>query len=230
QEAPQAYNTQINDILLAALALAFQDWTGSPSLRVDLEGHGREDIFPDVDLTRTVGWFTTVYPVVLDLSRTQGLGEALKEVKEQLRRVPRGGIGYGLLDYDVEADWFAGLPTPEISFNYLGQFDQVFSEGFPFRASREFSGPTRSPRARRPYLLDFQGSVYAGRLSFSCSYSERFHRLSTIEGLLAIFERKLRDLIDHCRAPEAGGFTPSDFPLAGLTQEQLDGILGGKLG
>ncbi|HEX6863995.1 MAG TPA: condensation domain-containing protein, partial [Thermoanaerobaculia bacterium] len=230
QEVPQVYKTQINDVLLTALALAFQAWTGSPLLLVDLEGHGREDLFPEIDLTRTVGWFTTVYPVLLDLRRIQGSGEALKAVKEQLRSVPRGGVGYGLLGYGAAADRFAGLPVPEVSFNYLGQLDQVFSESLPFRAAREYPGPVRSPRAHRSYLLDVQGSVFTGRLSLSCSYSKSVHRPATIEGLVALLGQKLRDLIAHCRETEAGGFTTSDFPLAGLTQAQLDSILrGGKL-
>src|SRR5207247_7744318 len=121
QEVPAAYRTQIGDVLLTAVLEAFAEWTGREELLIDLEGHGREDLFTGVDLSRTVGWFTTIYPVRLQRG-AGGPGEALKAVKEQLRRVPNRGIGYGLLRYvrDEEMDSSAGG-----SFNYLGPFDQV---------------------------------------------------------------------------------------------------------
>jgi NRPS condensation-like uncharacterized protein len=99
QEVPKAYNTQINDVLLTALVQAFKEWTGQRYLLVDLEGHGREAIFEDVDLSRTVGWFTTIFPVLLNLGKVSEPGEVLKSIKEQLRRIPNNGIGYGLLRY-----------------------------------------------------------------------------------------------------------------------------------
>ena len=98
-EVPKAYRTQINDVLLTALAQAFTSWTGQQALLIDMEGHGREPVFDDVDLSRTVGWFTSVYPVLIDLGGTKGVGEALRSVKEQLRRIPARGLGYGVLRY-----------------------------------------------------------------------------------------------------------------------------------
>src|SRR6185503_20884979 len=98
-------------------------WNNTPVLRVDLEGHGREDLFEDVDLSRTVGWFTTLFPVMLDIRRISHPGEALQAVKEQLRQVPNHGIGYGLLRYlnedpQVGQQLREQLKT-EISFNYM---------------------------------------------------------------------------------------------------------------
>ncbi len=93
---------------------------------MDLEGHGREDLFEGVDLSRTAGWFTTIYPVVLRLDAGVGPGEALKAIKEQLRGVPHRGIGYGLLRYlrgGEASERLATLPAAEVSFNYLGQLD-----------------------------------------------------------------------------------------------------------
>jgi hypothetical protein len=95
QDVPAAYQTQINDVLLTALVQAVKQWTGESLLLVDLEGHGREEIFEDVDLSRTVGWFTTLFPVLLDIGAASSLADALKTVKEQLRNVPNRGIGYG---------------------------------------------------------------------------------------------------------------------------------------
>ena len=99
QEVPAVYRTQINDVLLTALLQAYARWSGRRRLLVDLEGHGREELFDDVDLSRTVGWFTTLYPVLLEVPASAGPGQALQAVKGQLRRVPQRGLGYGLLCY-----------------------------------------------------------------------------------------------------------------------------------
>src|SRR6185295_10843687 len=119
QEVPQVYHTQINDVLLTALGQALGKWSGEEKVLVDLEGHGREDIFDGVDLSRTVGWFTTMYPVALDLPGEPDLGHALMAVKEQIRAVPGRGLGYGALRYLTGTAPAVDAP---VSFNYLGQF------------------------------------------------------------------------------------------------------------
>ncbi|HVR95615.1 MAG TPA: amino acid adenylation domain-containing protein, partial [Thermoanaerobaculia bacterium] len=224
-EVPRAYRTQINDVLLAALARALAKWTGSPRVRVDLEGHGREELFEDLDVSRTVGWFTALYPVALGLADAASPGEALKTVKEQLRAVPRRGVGYGLLRYldeDGAGSELARLPRAQVVFNYLGQLDGAVAEGRLLRGSAESAGPVRDPRQPRPYLLEINGRVAGGRLSLSWIYNESRHRRATVEAVAADFLAALRDLIAHCLSPEAGGVTPSDFPLARLDQAALD--------
>ncbi|RMF26125.1 MAG: non-ribosomal peptide synthetase, partial [Chloroflexi bacterium] len=229
QEVPAAYRTEINDALLTALAQAVARWTGSPTLLVALEGHGREDLFDDVDLSRTVGWFTTLYPVRLDLTGIYDPGEALKAVKEQLRRVPRRGIGYGLLRYlsqDRETvERLRALPTPEISFNYLGQLDQAVPEGSPFGPAPESGGPAHSPRGKRSHLLEINGVIAGGRLQLEWTYSENLHHRSTIERLAQDFIEALRAIIAHCQSPDAVGYTPSDFAEFEWDQEDLDDIM-----
>ena len=125
-EAHQAYRTEINDLLLAALSLAIREWSGADQVAIHLEGHGREEILPEVDLTRTVGWFTSIYPVVLPV-RTEDPGTVIKEVKETLRRVPHKGVGYGVRRY---LQGKRGKLQPGISFNYLGQLDQTGAISF----------------------------------------------------------------------------------------------------
>jgi amino acid adenylation domain-containing protein/non-ribosomal peptide synthase protein (TIGR01720 family) len=226
QEVPKAYNTQINDALLTALVQAFSRWTGQTSLLIDLEGHGREEIFEAVDLSRTVGWFTTVFPVLLDLSSSSNTGDALKSIKECLRRLPNRGIGYGLLRYlDGDAavgEQLSALPQPEIIFNYLGQCDQVLQHSSWFKLTRELSGPVRSPRGTRRYLLEVDAFVIGGRLYADWMYSESFHRRATVESVAQGFVQALRSIIIHCQSPEAVGFTPSDFPDIDMSQEELD--------
>ncbi|MEH1779521.1 MAG: amino acid adenylation domain-containing protein [Nostoc sp.] len=223
QEVPAAYQTQINDVLLTALILTFNQWTGENSLLIDLEGHGREEIFEDVDLSRTIGWFTTIFPVHLKLENTNEQGKVLKSIKEQLRAIPNRGIGYGLLRYLCQnqeiAEKFSSSKA-EVAFNYLGQFDQVLPESSLFSFAKESSGSTRSLQSKRTYLLEINGGIYQGHLEMSWSYSNQLHRQTTIEVLAQRFIEELRSLIAHCLSPNAGGFTPSDF--ADFQQSQWD--------
>jgi amino acid adenylation domain-containing protein/non-ribosomal peptide synthase protein (TIGR01720 family) len=229
QEVPRAYRTQINDVLLAALAQALSEWTGEGRVIVDLEGHGREEVVEGADLSRTVGWFTTIFPVLLEMSGSAGPGEMLKSVKEQLRRVPNRGIGYGLLRYlcaeEMVSDQLEKLPQAEVCFNYLGQLDQVFNdEASPFALTDGPVGRARSLLGGRRYLIEIDGGVRGGRLQTEWVYSEEMHERRTVETLAASFIRKLRRLIEHCVLREAGEHTPSDFPLVELSERQLERI------
>jgi non-ribosomal peptide synthase protein (TIGR01720 family) len=226
QEVPKAYHTQINDVLLTAVVQTFAQWTGTRCLLVNLEGHGREEILEAVDLSRTVGWFTTMFPVVLELQEADAPGEALKSVKEQLRRIPNRGIGYGLLRY-IKGDAaitekLRSLPQAEVSFNYLGQFDQLLSPDSMFQIAKESSGSEHSRLGSRGHLLEVNALVTGGQLQLDWTYSSSLHQRATIENLAQGFLKALRSLIAHCQSPESGGYTPSDFPSAKLGQKDID--------
>ncbi len=226
QEVPAAYHTQINDVLLTAMVQSFARWTGDRSLRVNLEGHGREDLFEDLDVSRTVGWFTSIFPVRLELPEDNHPGNALKLVKEQLRRIPNRGIGYGILYYlNRQAERLKALPNAEVSFNYLGQFDRELSTSPGWEFDRASGGAEHSARERRSHLLEANGLVANGRLQINWIYCEKIHHRSTIERLAQWFIEALQALVEHCQSPEAGGFTPSDFPEAELSQEEIDEIM-----
>ncbi|HXU44303.1 MAG TPA: condensation domain-containing protein, partial [Thermoanaerobaculia bacterium] len=232
-EVPPVYRTQVNDVLLAGFARSLSAWTGSAAIQVDLEGHGREEIAADLDVSRTVGWFTALYPVRLDLAGTAegsgaGPGGALRAVKERLRAIPNRGLGFGLLRYLGDEEARAALsraPASEISFNYLGQLDQALPEASPFLLARENAGPAEDPAQPRRFLLDVAASVLGGRMELTATFGGNVHRRATIERLLDAFARELRAIVEHCRQPEAGGFTPSDFPLARIDQGALDRLL-----
>ncbi len=168
---------QINDVLLTALAQTLARWTGERTLLLDLEGHGREEVVDGVDLSRTVGWFTTLFPVFLQLEHTYTPAAALKSVKEQLRRIPRRGFGYGVLRYlsqDTEViEALRSLPQAEVCFNYLGRGDQLRSGPLFSGPLREASGPHRSKRGRRCYLLEVNSRLAGGQLQCDWTYSER---------------------------------------------------------
>jgi non-ribosomal peptide synthase protein (TIGR01720 family) len=227
-EASAAYHTHLTDLLLTALALAFARCTSHPALLVDLEGHGREPLEETVDLTRTVGWLTTVYPVRLELKEGAGEGGALKRVKEEMRGVVRKGIGYGVLRYlsgGKAAERLGEKGRAEVSFNYLGQFDQVLGNLELFGLVQEVSESARGGRNLRSHLLDIKAYVNKDQLQVEWVYSEAVHERARIERLANEYMAALRRLIAHCLSAETGGFTPSDFPEAELSQDDLDDLI-----
>ncbi|HVH12444.1 MAG TPA: condensation domain-containing protein, partial [Longimicrobium sp.] len=232
QEVPAAYRTQINDVLLCALADAINAWTGGTRIRLSLEGHGRDEtVAPGVDLTRTVGWFTSIHPVVLDTAGAEGPGDRLKRVKEQLRAIPRQGIGYGVLRYLGEGevrDALAAQPEPEIAFNYLGQVDGGVAAESGLRFATGPRGRDQAAENRRPWRLEVGGGIAGGALHLAWTFDEGTFARETVERLATAYLAALRGLIAHCREADAGGFTPSDFPLAALTQAQVDALTAGR--
>ncbi|WP_419709281.1 amino acid adenylation domain-containing protein [Pseudomonas sp. NFX224] len=225
QQAPAAYRTQVNDLLLTALTRAVCRWSGQGSTLIQLEGHGREDLFDDIDLTRTVGWFTSLFPV--NLKPAADLGASIKSIKEQLRNVPDKGLGYGALRYlgtpEVRAE-LAALPQPRITFNYLGQFDRQFDEGALFTPSTEGNGIAQDPSALLGNWLVVEGQVYGGELSLSWGFSREMFDTATIQRLADEYAQELSALIDHCCTLELAQATPSDFPQAQINQAQIDGL------
>jgi amino acid adenylation domain-containing protein/non-ribosomal peptide synthase protein (TIGR01720 family) len=215
QEIHKAYHTQINDILLTALVQALANWSGSNSVIIDLEGHGREEILPDVDLSRTVGWFTTIFPVLLELKATEDLGDAIESIKEQLRAIPNRGIGYGVLRYlseDAEiTSQLSSSPQGEVSFNYLGQFNWGMQSDSFIKLAFESVGSEHSQLGQRSHLLEINGLVIEGQLQLEWTYSENFHTHATIESLAQDFVASLRTLIAHCLSADAGNYTPDVF-------------------
>ncbi|MBC8999815.1 non-ribosomal peptide synthase/polyketide synthase [Pseudomonas sp. N40(2020)] len=227
QEAPAAYRTQVNDLLLTALARVIGRWSGQASTLIQLEGHGREELFDGVDLTRTVGWFTSLFPVRLTPAATAG--ESIKQIKEQLRSIPDKGIGFGALRHlgDAQAQQcLRALPTPRITFNYLGQFDGSFDGDAAalFVPAPDNAGLDQSPDAPLGNWLTLNGQVYGGELRVGWTFSSERFDSAVIEALAADYAEELAVLIGHCLTPGIEGLTPSDFPLAGLTQVQLDGL------
>ncbi|WP_009630730.1 non-ribosomal peptide synthetase [Synechocystis sp. PCC 7509] len=222
QEIPAAYQTQINDVLLTALVQAFSQWTGVNSLLIDLEGHGREDIIPNIDLSRTIGWFTTIFPVYLHLESNSAPETALKTIKEQLRSIPHRGINYGVLRYLCRDEGLQALPQAEVKFNYLGQFDRVLSI---FQSASESSGLTQSPRGKRNCLLEINGLIIENQLRLNWTYSQAVHQHTTVTKLAESFISALRSLIAHCKSPNAGGYTPTDFPQMQFSQQELDSLI-----
>ncbi len=229
KEVPPVYKTEINDILLTALVRAFARWQGKRSLLINLEGHGRENLFPTVDHSRTIGWFTSLYPVYLNLEGIFEEGQTIKAIKEQLRKIPDNGIGYGLLRY-LHPDWqvrdsLKGLDQAQITFNYLGQFDQALPRESIFKPAKENKGSEHHLTEKRTSLLDITCAVTGGQLNFSFTFSEKVFKSENIKWFSDLFKEELVKLMEHCKSPQAGGVTASDFGLANLDNKKLDKVL-----
>ncbi|PZO10729.1 MAG: hypothetical protein DCF25_20290, partial [Leptolyngbya foveolarum] len=199
---PQSEQVHINELFLAALTQSFQSWTDQSALLVDMEGHGREALFSQIDVSRTLGWFTTVYPVCLPLHTTTWQ-TALDEIKAQFQQLPNRGTGYGVLRYLAgfnQADHFPALPPSQVKFNYLGQFDQIFSQSKLFQPAEEPQGDTRSIKNHRSHLIEVVGLITKGQLYVEWTYSQHRHQTKTVEGLAAAFMTALRSRIARCQS------------------------------
>ncbi|WP_437589100.1 non-ribosomal peptide synthase/polyketide synthase [Sorangium sp. So ce1000] len=227
-QAAPAYRLRVDEVLLAAFAGALAQWTGDPAVLIDLEGHGR-DALDDLDLSRTVGWFTSIYPVRLEIPAGAAPERALKALKEQLRAAPQGGATYGMLRYlseDAQAARLRERAAAQVRFNYLGRWDDLFASSPLFAHAEGDVGRNQDPRAPRGYELEVDAAVVDGRLRVMWSTSGARYRPETVARLFEDFAARLRALVAHDLAPDAGGYTPSDFPLARLDQTRLDRLLG----
>ncbi|MCI5116355.1 MAG: amino acid adenylation domain-containing protein [Candidatus Electrothrix sp. LOE1_4_5] len=202
KEIGSAYRTGINDLLLTALALTLSDWTKQNDCLIELESHGRRDLFKELDISRTVGWFTSIYPVQLCLPKTDDLGNCIQAIKEQLRQVPDEGISYGLLQHCavVNQTCLAGDQAGQILFNYLGQFDSDSEDRvFNFVTGEESFGLSQSHQGNRDYLIEINGAVRNGRLYFYWSYSKNVHNETTIQKVADNYIENISKLIGHCK-------------------------------
>ena len=229
-EVPRAYNTQINDVLLTALSRAFVNWMGGHSVLFTLEGHGRQEIPAQVDLSRTVGWFTSDYPVLLKSDSGEfDPGASLQATKQQLKAIPSQGFSYGLGRYLSEDEGLrhslADLPVPAVGFNYLGQFDQLFGKDARFGYCDESVGPALGPDGKRIFVLEVYGRVSEGRLQFEFEYSESLHEPSTIEALADDFSDSLEQIIRHCLAIDTGELDTSEFSEFDWSASELSSIM-----
>ncbi|MED4567809.1 condensation domain-containing protein, partial [Bacillus atrophaeus] len=203
-----------------------RDWTGESKLRIAMEGHGRENILPNVDISRTVGWFTSMYPVLLEIQKKSGeLGTAVKTVKDTLGRIPQKGTGYGILKYITKPEnksiQFGG--APEIGFNYLGQFNDTEQQE-TFSLSGLASGEDITRSWQREQIIEISALAAENKLHFNLSYPpNRFYR-KTMEHLLNGIQNYLQSIMKHCAGKQETEKTLSDFSSKSLTMEDLDSI------
>ncbi len=216
----EAYRTRSDELLLSAWVHALTQVQGHPSCRIVLESHGRETLSDTIDVSRTVGWFTAIYPLAFALDG-DGWSNRIRQVKETLRGVPDHGIGYGLLRYLGHAADLQGV-TGEVVFNYLGRFDHR-EQALP--AAQESTGDELDPAIRLEQGLDVSAEVRDGMLRVRLVGDAKRYQAACFHALHAAFEQALHDLIAHCQSADAGGLSPSDVDLQGLGIGDLDNIL-----
>jgi len=204
QTVPLTYQTQINDIFLSALALTWKQWSGSDVLYAAMEGHGRENLLEEMDLSRTVGWFTSIFPVRLGLppAPENDPRAAIAHIARQLRAVPRKGIGYGILRYLAGNEAIQECSEPQILFNYLGQFDQVLRDSELFRFASECTGVWHSAKQRRRYPIEINALIMGERLEVRWTFPNQPNDREPFEILAKDFLRVLEELIE---GPAVGG-------------------------
>jgi amino acid adenylation domain-containing protein/non-ribosomal peptide synthase protein (TIGR01720 family) len=243
-EVPAAFHAGVDDVLLTALALAVGRWRerrgrgAETSVLLQVEGHGREDVVPDVELSRTVGWFTGVHPVRLDPGRVgwpellaggPAAGTALKRVKEQLRELPEKGVGYGLLRH-LNADTagkLAGLGAPQVAFNYLGRVDTAAPGGDRlWLPAPGFTAPVGHDDLPFVHAIEVtavtEDTPDGPRLAATLAWPADLLADTEADDLGTAWRQALRGLVEHVRGAAAGGLTPSDVDLVPLSQDELD--------
>lgn len=194
---------RINELLLAAVAAVLAEWMNSPSVWIELEGHGREPLFDDLDISRTVGWFTSLFPVLLDVAPGSGFSAIVRAVKAQVDSLPNHGLDYGVIRYlstdPALVSRLRGIPDPDIGFNYLGQLDRGVDFDSPFSLSQESAGAQRDPEGQRIHTLDIDAFVLEGQLQVQWTYSTSRHLPESVENLS---NRVLRILEEAAAANE----------------------------
>ncbi|MGH3686628.1 MAG: condensation domain-containing protein, partial [Pseudonocardiaceae bacterium] len=244
---PAAFHGGINDVLLTALALAITQWRRQhgrgehTTVLIEVEGHGREEIIEGVDLSRTVGWFTSLFPVCVDpgalswddlLAGGPAVGAAIKRVKEQLRTLPGHGIGFGLLRYlnPHTSSMLAALPSPQIGFNYLGRFptteDREDNREWGPAPETEALGGGLDPQTPMAHGLELNTLVrdyhHGPVLEAHWSFTPHLWTHHGAEEIAHWWFQAIQALVHHATRPGAGGHTPTDFPLITLTQHEID--------
>ncbi|MEL6867012.1 MAG: condensation domain-containing protein, partial [Bacteroidota bacterium] len=228
----RAYRTGLPDLLLTALAQTFCRWLDKEEIVIGLEGHGREAIDESIDLGRTVGWFTSLYPVALKRGRSDRSDSWIKSIKESLRKIKDKGLAYGVLRYlhpDAALRQHLNKPAWDIEFNYLGQTDNVLQPKGFLKPAAEPTGSTSDPANSRSVRLVINAWIKEGQLEMAWHYSTANYLAATITSLAKAFMANLRTLIADCMALSQTQATPSDFQLSHLLSPwELDAFLDAK--
>ncbi len=232
KKVPKAFNTQINEILLSALLLSYAKWKNQASdeseLIIDLEGHGREYIVDKINLSRTIGWFTTMFPLKLHTISISDLSILIKSVKEQVRRVPQHGINYSILKYLCDDNQIktnlAKVKNRDILFNYLGQFDAQPADLLSI-STDQFKGSDISPDLIREHQIAINSIIIQGEMSVDFTYCNRIHNAQEIRNLAKLYIDALKEIINYCSAYETTSYTPADFGLTDISLQYWEKII-----
>ncbi|WP_268422435.1 amino acid adenylation domain-containing protein [Bacillus safensis] len=219
-QANKAYQTQPHELLISALTQACYQQTNQKRISLELEGHGRDAVEENIDVSRTCGWFTTMYPVNVHVS--ESLSDHIRAVKETIREVPNKGAEYGLLSFINRQ-----LPdhsAPQLRFNYLGEIDQVLKQSSDYEMSYFTSGIDSSLDNPLTTVIDMVATIKGGQLIFHLSFSEKQLCETDMMQLLQEIEQQIERMVQHCLEQEGIEFTPSDFETVDMSLEEMDSL------
>ncbi|RSM99102.1 non-ribosomal peptide synthetase [Nonomuraea sp. WAC 01424] len=238
EQVTSAFHCGVHEVLLATLAGAVAHRRGGDAVVVDVEGHGRQPV-GELDLSRTVGWFTEIHPLRLDVTGVDpadviaggaAAGRLLKQVKENVRAVPDGGLGYGVLRHlDARTGQvLAARPQPEIGFNYLGRLSaRPGGDAGPWQLAGTIGGAAEPDTPLR-HVVEFDAVVLDApggpELTLTVTWAGRILGAEEAESFGETWLDLLTGLAAHARADGAGGHTPSDFPLTTLTRRDVEEV------
>ncbi len=227
KEVNDTYNTSTSDILVAALVQTLRNWSNENSIIINMEGHGRDTELEKIQISRTVGWFTSIFPVLFS-PVNDDIEAVLKYVKERIRSVPNKGVGYGLHRYALNSE-SQHHPKPEEDtrylFNYLGDLSQTIKKGVLFSGLIEPASDSRHIKQCRTHEFVFNARIVQGMLKIECDFSHAIYKEKEVDSLLEQYILLLESYILHCLDLNNGGFTPSDMPDLDMDQIELDAIL-----
>ncbi|TQR46022.1 non-ribosomal peptide synthetase [Paenibacillus popilliae] len=224
--ANSAYHTEPVDLLIIALAQVVQQLDTGSCILLELEGHGRERFSEAVDVSRTVGWFTSIFPVRIELPAAD-LEQQIKLVKEQLRNVPNKGFDYLISRHLQPSSILSMFESPigqMIRFNYLGDFVALSAPGL-FALAEEQTGPNNGLFNAFSVRLDVNAMTIGGQLRLSVTYAKEHFTTEAMNQLIHAWHDQLIAIITHCTARQSATYTPSDFETIGLDQAELDSLL-----
>jgi non-ribosomal peptide synthase protein (TIGR01720 family) len=212
KDISSVYNTKINDILLAALALTITQWLGNDNIYISMEGHGRELVDKEIDTSRTLGWFTSIFPVLIHLDSKFDIGLSIQNTKKALQCIPENGVGYSIIKYLSEyGDKFKHAKQPEISFNYLGQWDNNVNKTSLFNFATEEHGNSNAIENRNLYLLNINSLVKNGQFQIAWKYSTNHFSSITIQELVDNYIKNLESIISHCLRRQVKYMIPLNY-------------------
>ena len=220
-EANKTYNTKTEELLITAFNNAIANWSKNQEITVGFERHGRETADSELDISKTVGWFTAYFPVKFAEKTNNTIDHKIISTKEKMRSIPNGGIGYGALRYLNSV--FGEKENPEIVFNFLGT--QNSSQNENAIKTNILSNNLRDPKSERHYKLEVNLSIVDNVLKGAFSFGKNVYETETITNLINYFQNQVQEICTHCNQVEKGRYTPSDFSDADISQDDLDNLI-----
>jgi len=217
--ANPAYHTKVNELLIISLVLTVKQYSRSKDVVLELENHGREALLIEKDLSRTVGWFTSIFPACFEVDETKDLDIIIKSLKEQIRRIPNQGIGYGVLRY-LKKDIHDAYENKRLRFNYIGDMISigdgryVKDDCIQFWADSDSKNNVTCP-------MDINAVVMGDKLTILTTYDEKLFKADCCKGFMDLYVKNIIRIVDYCCSRDTAQYTPSDFDLVKISQEEL---------